>query len=171
MDKIGLDKYAALFFKLSLAWILCLCISFGIGVWWSVTDANAICIPVIDFLSVCALLVCGRCNQKYVIHTNTPLKYNVGVMGVVFLAKISLAIWTSVIFEEKSEVIANIVVLWVLATVFLITFLCLVLPIALIFWDLRSEDLVKVQNIGGELERPDPIPISSDNIEIYSTRK
>lgn len=161
MDKLGLDNYATLFYKLNILWISMLSICGGTGIWWSTLDLNALSIPIIEFFSIAALLICNKCIHKYFLNSNSPIKLSVITIAVVLLANLALAIWVAVIFEDTAVVITNLVVLWLSSALMICSFLCLALPLAVVFWNMRSEDLAKAQNIGGKMVAPAPLSASS----------
>lgn len=170
MDKLGLDNYASVFKKIALVWIGLLIPCFGLSIWWIIYETRAISIIIIEFLSVAALLVCIY-YLKYIVLDNKPVKTMIIVMGFILCEQIGLATWISILFKEDAG-IANLVTIWVCCFFILFSYLCFILPVGVVFWNVRSEDLAKAQNIGGKIVVPSPIPVSSgqDN-EIVVTLK
>ena len=67
-----------------------ICLVFGI--WLAVYKISAVCIPVIESISILSLLGCNNYNSKKSAKTNIPLKLNIVLLGVIFLANTGLSV-------------------------------------------------------------------------------
>lgn len=138
-------------------------LSFSTSIWWSAYYLKALAILVIDVFSVISLLVCRHFVKKYTTVTNTPIKLTIIFMGVVYFDNLALAIWISIDFSTSAAAIANLTTLWISVFIMTVSYLCFLLPLGIVFWNVREEDIQKAQNIGGKFVAPEPIPLSSRN--------
>lgn len=169
MESLGLDKYVVLYYKISMSWVLGFIVCIGTGIWWSTINLNAVSIPITHLISIVTLIISNKYAQKNSIRSNFALKINIITMGIIFIANLALSVWTSIVFRVESEVLVNFILLWTISLGIIISYFCIALPIGILFWNLRSEDLAKVENIGGRVVAPVPIPLSSrqeNNIHI-----
>ena len=171
MDKLGLDRYASIYYKISIFWMGGLILCSGFGIWWSVYDIRAICIPIIDTFSIIILLFCNKMISKYIAFRNTPLKLSIIAMGFIYLSNTGLSIWSSIAFNYSRHLIANLIILWIVSFGMMLSYICFGLPLGIVFWNLRNEDVIKAQNIGGISIAPVPLPLSSRVDEISITLK
>mmetsp|Transcript_2214 Transcript_2214/g.3533 ORF Transcript_2214/g.3533 Transcript_2214/m.3533 type:complete len:173 (+) Transcript_2214:19-537(+) len=163
IEELGLDNYAVLFYKLTTYWILGLVLQVLVGIWWAVTDLVALVVPVFGTLSGLGLLACKKFILKTFLKKNTPLQTTCVIMCLVALGELGISVWTSVVVSVNAEVITNLAVSWVLSLGFIVTGGCLILPITVVLWHIRSEDIVKANLVAKQFEAPPKVHVSNQN--------